>query len=79
VLRRDLADVVLDGCRVLTGVLLDPYGGGTIVFDSDRPEQVQVDHVVALADAWRKGAQQWTAQRRLEFANDPVNLLAVSG
>jgi hypothetical protein len=40
---------------------------------------VQIDHVVALADAWQKGAQTWTAARRLDFANDLLNLLAVSG
>ena len=40
---------------------------------------VQIDHVVALADAWRSGAWQWDAQHRQEFANDPENLLAVDG
>ena len=40
---------------------------------------MQIDHVVALADAWRSGAWQWDAQRRQEFANDPENLLAVDG
>ena len=39
---------------------------------------VEIDHVVSLADAWYKGARNWDAQRRLEFANDPRNLLAVS-
>jgi hypothetical protein len=38
---------------------------------------VQIDHVVALADAWYKGARAWDPQRRLDFANDPRNLLAV--
>jgi hypothetical protein len=40
---------------------------------------VQIDHVVALSDAWQKGAQQWSAQRRRDFANDPLELLAVYG
>ena len=40
---------------------------------------MQIDHVVALSDAWQKGAQQWTPARRLAFANDPLNLLAVDG
>jgi hypothetical protein len=39
---------------------------------------VQIDHVVALADAWYKGARDWGDQRRRDFANDPRNLLAVS-
>jgi hypothetical protein len=35
--------------------------------------------VVALSDAWQKGAQQWSASQRREFGNDPLNLLAVDG
>ncbi len=42
-------------------------------------DAVQIDHVVALSDAWQKGAAQWDASRRLAFANDPLNLLAVDG
>jgi hypothetical protein len=41
-------------------------------------KSVEIDHVVALADAWYKGARAWDPQRRLDFANDPRNLLAVS-
>ena len=40
---------------------------------------MQIDHVVALSDAWQKGAQQLTATERLQLANDPVNLFAVDG
>src|SRR5690606_32351751 len=40
---------------------------------------VQIDHVVALSDAWQKGAQGWDAQTMREFGNDPLNLLAVDG
>jgi len=40
---------------------------------------VQIDHVVSLSDAWQKGAQQWEPGKRLAFANDPLNLLAVDG
>jgi hypothetical protein len=68
-------------CVVLTGTLADPYSGRTIAFRRGQgtSEAVQIDHVVALSDAWQKGAQQWTAQRRTAFANDPLNLLAVDG
>ena len=85
VLRRDLVDVVLDartdGCVVLSGLLADPYTGSTIDFlrGVDTSSDVQVDHVVALSDAWQKGAQQWDAATREAFANDPLNLLAVDG
>lgn len=82
ILQRDLTDLELDpdGCRVLRGVLLDPYSSATIEFErGERSAEVQIDHVVALADAWQKGAQQWTPERRRLLANDPANLLAVDG
>lgn len=82
VLARDLVDVRLDpaGCLVLAGTLADPYTGEAVAF-ARGPDSadVQIDHVVALAAAWRTGAQAWTAARRQAFANDPANLLAVSG
>ena len=85
VLRRDLTDVRLkagtNGCVVATGTLADPYSGTSIDFvrGQGTSELVQIDHVVALSDAWQKGAAQWSPARRLAFANDPSNLLAVQG
>ena len=35
--------------------------------------------MVALSDAWQKGAQQLTEEQRRDFANDPLNLMAVAG
>lgn len=68
-------------CVVLSGVLVDRYTGETIEFvrGADTSGRVQVDHVVALADAWRSGAHAWDLTRRQEFANDARNLLAVDG
>ncbi len=82
ILNRDMTEVQIDDdCNVLTGVLIDPYTGGTIQFKrgADTSSDVQIDHVVALSDAWQKGAQQLTADERLNMANDPLELLAVSG
>ncbi|CAM3587523.1 DUF1524 domain-containing protein [Micrococcus flavus] len=85
ILRRDLVDVVLKagtgGCKVLRGTLHGPYTGTTIAFVSgpDTSADVQIDHVVALSDAWQKGAQSLSADERAAFANDPLNLLAVDG
>ena len=84
VLRRDLVDVVIksdtNGCTVLSGVLNDPYTGTTVDFvrGPGSSAQVQIDHVVALSNAWQTGAQQWDDMTRRNFANDPRNLLAVS-
>ncbi|NEM05036.1 GmrSD restriction endonuclease domain-containing protein [Geodermatophilus normandii] len=85
VLARDLTGEVFEpgtrDCVVETGTLADPYSGRTIEFrrGEGTSEAVQIDHVVPLSDAWQKGAQQWDADRRTEFANDPLNLLAVDG
>ncbi len=83
VLLRDLDDVRLaqDGCTVLSGTLQDPYSGEEIAFrrGEDTSAEVQIDHVVALAAAWRTGAQAFTEDERVRFANDPLELLAVDG
>jgi hypothetical protein len=85
VLRRDLRDVVLKpgtgGCVVLRGTLADPYTGRTIDFVRGERTSlaVQIDHVVALADAWQTGAQQLAPVERQRLANDPLELLAVDG
>ncbi len=80
ILYRDLRDVSLDdGCRVARGVLNDPYTGEHIQFSADNPSAVQIDHVVALSDAWQKGAQLLTPEQREQLANDPLELLAVDG
>ncbi|WP_369046723.1 HNH endonuclease family protein [Sinomonas sp. P10A9] len=84
ILGRDLADPTFKegtrNCLVLSGTLHDPYTGKTIEFRrGERSADVQIDHVVPLSDAWQKGAQQWTAEKRLEFANDPANLRSADG
>ena len=68
-------------CEVKTGVLHDPYTGKTIHFvqGEETSLAVQIDHMVALGDAWQTGARDWTAARREAFANDPRELLAVDG
>jgi hypothetical protein len=66
---------------VQTGTLADPYTGASISFlrGSGTSTAVQIDHVVALSDAWQKGAQQLTTEQRTAFANDPLNLQATDG
>jgi hypothetical protein len=63
-----------DSCRVLSGVLADPYTGRSIRFVYGGVSEVDVDHVVALSDAWQKGASGWPEGIRIAFANDPLNL-----
>jgi hypothetical protein len=85
VLRRDLTDIVIKpgtrGCTVARGVLQDPYTNTIINFTrgENTSAAVQIDHVVALGDAWQTGAQQLSLAVRTNMANDPLELLAVSG
>lgn len=85
ILRRDLSALqVREGtrdCLIEKGTLEDPFSGESIKFVRGQSTSgaVQIDHVVPLADAWQKGAQQWDEQTRKNFANDPDNLIAVKG
>lgn len=80
ILHRDLSNVTLnDECKVMAGVLNDPYTGNTLQFTREKSAAVQIDHVVALSNAWQTGAQQLTLDQRIKLANDPLELLAVDG
>lgn len=83
ILARDMTHVVYSpkGCLVLYGILYDPYSGFMIQYrqkpGNPGSETVQVDHIVSLEDAWKTGADLLTQQKRVDFANDPLNLIAV--
>lgn len=85
ILKRDLTSIRTgDGCKVTHGTLKDPYTNETIKFirtgqPGGNSNAVQIDHLIALSDAWQKGAQQWTKAKRTQFMHDPANLLAVKG
>lgn len=82
ILNRDLVDVVANTeCKVIKGTLHDPYTGKDIIFTrgDTTSDDVQIDHVVALSDAWQTGAQQLSFDERVKLANDPLELLAVDG
>lgn len=84
-LRRDLRSVTLKagthGCVVLKGTLVSAYTNQTISFTrgAKTSSKVQIDHMVALENAWVSGANRWGADERRLFANDPLNLKAVDG
>jgi hypothetical protein len=81
VLARDLTGEAFkpgtQDCVVVSGTLADPYTGQTITFQRGDGTSVDIDHVVALSDAWQTGAFGWDEARRTALANDPLNLLAV--
>ena len=76
VLKRDGTKVKLSGCNVVAGTWKSIYDGKTVT----SPTQVDIDHLVPLANAWRSGAASWTTDKRGDFANDldDPQLVAVS-
>ncbi|WP_233199626.1 DUF1524 domain-containing protein [Cryobacterium sp. N22] len=82
ILSRDLTGITKAGaCKVLSGSLVSPFTAASVAFvrGQDTSALVQIDHVVALSNAWQTGAQQLTQAQRVSLANDPINLLAVDG
>ncbi|MCT1556562.1 excalibur calcium-binding domain-containing protein [Helcobacillus massiliensis] len=79
VLRRDLQAVILKrgtrGCVVAAGQFTDLYSGKVITFDE--PSDADIDHIVALQNAHVTGAFRFGSAKRMELANDPLNLIAV--
>ncbi|RNL75440.1 excalibur calcium-binding domain-containing protein [Nocardioides marmorisolisilvae] len=64
-------------CVALTGTLPDPYTHTEVPFARGAGDQVDIDHVVALGNAWVTGAFRRSIKVRAALANDPLNLLAV--
>jgi len=68
---------------MIAGTWYDPYTGKLLTFtdlkNTTQAQAIQIDHIVALKLAWMQGANTWTADKRLQFANDIENLVAVDG
>ena len=82
ILRRDFASITrTDGCLIYTGVISDKYTGKRIAFTRGQTTSlaVQIDHIVALHNAWMTGAGNLSQGMRVALANDPLNLQAVDG
>lgn len=80
IIKRELGDSAkLNGCDVISGSFTEPYTGAAMSFSqkSELSKGLQIDHVVALSDAWQKGAQYKSKEDRYAMATDPLNLLAV--
>ena len=79
-LKRDLTNVTYKvgtrECKVIAGQLLDPFSGKVITFSTTKVV-IDIDHVVALSNAWQTGAAYFDKNKRTQIANDPLNLLAV--
>lgn len=80
IIKREFGETaILEGCDVVAGEYDEPYTGQHLTFQSKKEiaDGVQIDHVVALSDAWQKGAQYKDQDTRYKIATDPLNLLAV--
>ncbi|MBR1874871.1 HNH endonuclease [Candidatus Saccharibacteria bacterium] len=82
ILKRDFGETAKlssDNCTVISGSLYEPYTGQELTFTEKTQisKGLQIDHVVALSDAWQKGAQYMTNETRFNIATDPLNLIAV--
>lgn len=82
IIKRELGDSArldTNNCTVISGEFDEPYTGSHMVFHekNDFSKGLQIDHIVALSDAWQKGAQYLPSEIRYEIATDPLNLLAV--
>lgn len=83
ILKREFgATAKLDAkCNVVAGSFLEPYNGVELAFSSKTQisKALQIDHIVALSDAWQKGAQYHSKAIRYQIATDPLNLIAADG
>ena len=80
IIKREFGEsAVLDGCDVVAGEFEEPYTGEFLKFNTktEISKGIQIDHVVALSDAWQKGARYMDQDTRYKIATDPLNLLAV--
>jgi len=63
-----------NGCTVLSGWWVSLYDN----YSTPDPGELHIDHVVALAEAWRSGAWSWTSEQRRLYYDNQANLLAVT-
>jgi hypothetical protein len=79
-LKRDLTNITYKAgtreCKVIAGQLIDPFSGKLVTFSASG-NSIDIDHVVALSNAWQTGAVYFDKSKRTLLANDPLNLLAV--
>lgn len=82
IIKREIGDsAVLEGCNVVAGHFIEPYTGEERNYTTrdEFSKNIQIDHIVALSDAWQKGAQYLPKETRYNIATDPMNLIAADG
>lgn len=82
IIKREFTDTAKhhssDQCTVISGEFIEPYTGQKQTYQDKKSisKNIQIDHVVALSDAWQKGARELSSSERYALATDPLNLLA---
>lgn len=80
IIKRDFTTATLgdDNCSVVAGTYTEPYTGATLTFTakSEISKGIQIDHIVALSNAWQTGAQNLSVDERYALATDTLNLVA---
>ncbi|WAL71216.1 HNH endonuclease family protein [Kitasatospora sp. YST-16] len=66
-------------CVVTAMTIWDPYTGKTVQWTKQQPSKIQIDHVMPLSYDWQQGASQWDKAKRVQIANDPLNLIPADG
>ena len=82
IIKREVGDSArLEGCNVVAGDFTEPYTGESRHYTTKQEfsKNIQIDHIVALSDAWQKGAQYLPKDIRYQIATDPLNLVAADG
>ncbi|MFF8768595.1 HNH endonuclease family protein [Kitasatospora sp. NPDC015120] len=66
-------------CVVSSMTIHDPYTGKTVEWDKKQASRIQIDHVMPLSYDWQMGASKWDKPKRVQIANDPLNLIPADG
>ncbi|MFB7666079.1 HNH endonuclease family protein [Kitasatospora sp. NPDC056138] len=66
-------------CVVSAMTIYDPYIGKNVRWTKQQPARIQIDHVMPLSYDWQMGAAKWDKAKRVEIANDPLNLIPADG
>ncbi|MFJ5231832.1 HNH endonuclease family protein [Kitasatospora sp. NPDC088391] len=66
-------------CVVTAMTIWDPYTGKTVEWTKQQASKIQIDHVMPLSYDWQQGAAQWDKLKRVQIANDPLNLIPADG
>jgi 5-methylcytosine-specific restriction endonuclease McrA len=72
--KKEVSWLLPEKCKIQSGWWVDPYTLRVFLY----PQGLDIDHIIPLKYAYVHGAGEWPRSKKLQFANDPENLLAVA-